>query len=155
MASFWTTRGIRRMMAVTFQGETAPTTFYVALVKASTAPTRATTTLGGLSEIAVGSGYVSGGISVERSALGFDTLTEDNVGFMVDLKLVDVGWTATGGAIPASGAGASYAVLTDDNGTVANREVWFVWDLQGARSVSVGQAITLRDLTVRGLAPSS
>ncbi|MCO5181085.1 MAG: hypothetical protein M9896_13680 [Candidatus Promineofilum sp.] len=43
-------------------------------------------------------------------------------------------------------------MLTDDNLTVANREVWFVWDLQGERSVSVGQALTLRDLTIRNRA---
>lgn len=154
MASFWTARGVRRMMEVAFQGTAAPSMFYVALVKATTAPTRATTTLSGLSEIAAGNGYTSGGVSVARSAVGFDTLTEDTVNFLVDLELLDVAWTATGGSIPASGDGARYAVLTNDNGTVANREVWFVWDLQGARSVSVGQAITLRDLTLRGSAVS-
>ena len=54
----------------------------------------------------------------------------------------------------ASGGGARYAVLLDDTATVANREVWFVWDLQGERNVSVGQALTLRDLTMRGTAVS-
>lgn len=150
MTSFWTTRGIRRMLEITFQGTTAPTVFYLALVKDTPAPTRATTTLSQLGEITAGSGYTSGGTAVARDGNDFDTLTEDTGNYINDLELADFAWTATGGAIPVSGDGARYAVLLDDNGTVANREVWFVWDLQGERAVSVGQAITLRDLTLRG-----
>ncbi len=152
MASFWTTRGMRRAMAGVFQGESLPSSFYVALVKASSSPTRATTVMSGLAEIAAGSGYTSGGIEIARDSVDFDTLTEDTVNFLVDLELADVSWTATGGSIPTSGDGARYAVLTNNNATVANREVWFVWDLGGNRSVTVGQAITLRDLTMRGTA---
>ena len=152
MASFWTTRGIRRVLEGVFQGEALPDSFYVALVKATTAPTRATTVMSGLSEIATGSGYLSGGLEIQRDSVDFDTLIEDTDDFFADLQLADVSWTATGGSVPASGNGARYAVLTDDNATVANREVWFVWDLQGERSVSVGQALTLRDLTMRGTA---
>ncbi len=152
MASFWTTRGVRRVLEIVFQGDTPPGSFYVALVKASPTPTRATTVMSGLSEIATGSGYASGGLEIERDSVDFDVLTENAGSNLVDLELADVSWTATGGAIPASGNGARYAVLTDDNATVANREVWFVWDLQGDRAVSVGQALTLRDLTMRGTA---
>lgn len=152
MASFWTTRGIRRALEVVFQGETPPTSFYVALVKASPAPTRATTVMSSLAEITAGSGYSSGGLEITRDSVDFDTLTEDSGNSLVDLELADVSWTATGGSIPASGGGARYAVLLDDTATVANREVWFVWDLQGERNVSVGQALTLRDLTMRGTA---
>lgn len=152
MASFWTTRGIRRALAGVFQDETLPANFYVALVKATPGPSRATTVMSGLAEIAAGSGYASGGIALERDSVDFDTLTEDAGDSQVDLELADVSWTATGGSIPASGSGARYAVLIDDNATVSNREVWFVWDLQGERSVSAGQAITLRDLTIRGTA---
>lgn len=149
MTSFWTTRGLRRMNEIVFQGATPPATFYLAAVKATPAPSRATVTFSQLGEIAAGSGYVSGGIAVARDANAFDVLTEDAVGFLVDLELADLAWTATGGPIPASGSGARYVVLLDNNGTVANREVWFVWDLQGDRAVSVGQAITMRDLTLR------
>lgn len=150
MASFWTTRGIRRQLAIVFQGASPPASFYVALVKSSATPTRATKTMASLAEIAAGSGYTSGGIEVSRDSVDFDTMTENDTTFLVDLELADVAWTATGGSIPASGDGARYAVLTDDNATVANREIWFVWDLGGNRSVTVGQAITLRDMTMRG-----
>lgn len=149
MASFWTVRGMRRALAITFQDETPPTNFYVALVKASPSPSRTTTVMSGLGEITAGNGYVSGGVQIDRDTVEFDTLTEDGGNFRVDLELADVAWTATGGSIPSSGDGARWAVLTNDNATVANREVWFVWDLQGVRQVSVGQALTLRDLTMR------
>lgn len=148
MASFWTLRGLRRMVACYWQGETPPTNFYLAYVKATPAPTRATTTMSQLAEIAAGNGYSSGGIQLSRDSTDFDVLTEDNENFLVEQQLKDLSSTATGGSIPASGDGARYAVLTDDDETVANREVLFVFDLDGVRSVSAGQAITLRDLTM-------
>jgi hypothetical protein len=36
-------------------------------------------------------------------------------------------------------------VLTDDNATVANREIIAYWDLTSPRSVSDGQTLTLQD----------
>jgi len=62
----------------------------------------------------------------------------------------DVVWTATGGPIPASGNGARYAILTDDNGTQSAREVYAFWDLTSDRSVSDTQSLTLADLELRG-----
>ncbi|MCO5181086.1 MAG: hypothetical protein M9896_13685 [Candidatus Promineofilum sp.] len=55
----------------------------MALVKATTAPTRATTVMSGLSEI-TGSGYSSGGLEIERDSVDFDTLIEDTDDFFVD-----------------------------------------------------------------------
>lgn len=152
MSSYWTVRGLRRVNEIVFQGTTPPATFYLAAVKETPAPSRATVTLSQLGEIAAGSGYVSGGIAVARDANAFDALLEDVTSFLVEVELADFGWIATGGAIPVSGSGARYVVLLDDNVTVANREVWFVWDLQGERAVSVGQALTVRDLTIRSTA---
>jgi hypothetical protein len=54
-------------------------------------------------------------------------------------------WTASTGPLPASGGGARYAVLTDDNGTVSSREVLAYFDLVSDRVVSDGQTITLQD----------
>lgn len=152
MTSYWTTRGLRRMNECIFRGVSPPATFYLAAVKATPAPSRATAAFSELGEISAGSGYVSGGVAVARDANVFDTLLEDNTNFLVELALMDIGWMATGGSIPLSGAGARYVVLLDNNLTIANREVWFVWDLQGERAVSVGQALTMRDLTIQSRA---
>lgn len=65
------------------------------------------------------------------------------------MQIKDVAWTAAGGPIPSGGSGASYAVLLDDNGTIANREVLAYWSLTSARSVSTGQTLTLQDLELR------
>jgi len=40
-------------------------------------------------------------------------------------------------------------VLTDDNATPADRIIIAWWDLESARSVSDGQALTLQNLEVR------
>jgi hypothetical protein len=65
------------------------------------------------------------------------------------LLIRDIVWTASGGPIPASGNGARYAVLTDDNGTVANREVWGYWDLNTTHTISDTQTLSLIDLEMR------
>jgi hypothetical protein len=65
------------------------------------------------------------------------------------VQIKDLIWTATGGSLPTSGNGARWAVLTDANATVGNREVWKYWDLVSDRSVSVGQTLTLQNLEAR------
>jgi len=142
----WTNRGKRNALGVLFNGETLPTNFYMALATSATAPTQDTNTFGQLTEIAAGNGYTTGGYSLTKNTTDFPGLNEDDTG---DLGEIDVGpaagivWTASGGSIPDSGDGARYAVLIDDDGTVANREVWFYWDLTSDRSVSSGQTLTL------------
>lgn len=155
MSTFWTNRGMRRVQAIVFQGETAPTNFYIALIKAADAPTIDTVTFSEVDEIAAGNGYVAGGIELDRNATDFDTLTTDTGTDTVTTQLRDIVWTASGGAIPASGDGARYAILTDDDATQADREIWFVWDLQGTRIVSTGQALTLADLGIASAATAS
>ena len=127
----------------------APTTFYIALVLASSVPDADTNLMSDLNEIAAGNGYTSGGIAVERSAVGWDTLSEDDANDRGSIQAKDIVWTASGGSIPSSGLGARYAVLTDDNGTVSLREVYAFWDLSTARSVSDGQPLTLQDAELR------
>ena len=144
-----TNRGVANMEEVVFQGATPPTNFYAALVTSATAPTVDTNTLGELTEIAAGNGYTAGGIQLSRNAVDF-AVTEDDGNDRADTVIKDLVWTATGGALPASGSGASYLVLTDDNGTLGSREVWAYWDLSGPISVSSGQSLTVQDATMRG-----
>lgn len=144
----WTNKGKYRLLELLRNGGT-PTNFYVALVTSATAPSADLNTLGELTEIAAGNGYSSGGYQITPGATDFDVLTEDDANDRALIQLKDIVWTASGGPIPASGNGARYAVLTDDNATVGSREVYFYWDLVSDRTVSDGQSLTLQDCETR------
>lgn len=123
MAVFgWTNRGAYRALGILFRGETPPTHFYAALV--TTTPTDATNTMADLTEMGAGNGYTSGGYQLSRNSTDFDTLTEDDANHKAYVQIKDMPFTASGGAIPASGSVPAYLVITDDNATVSAREVW-------------------------------
>ncbi|MHC4708153.1 MAG: hypothetical protein ACYS8I_13825 [Planctomycetota bacterium] len=149
----WTNRGKFNALNQIFRNTGAPTNYFVALVTSATAPDNDTNTLGDLTQIATGNGYTDGGFSLTRNATDFDVLTEVDAGSpdlddYAFIQIKDVAWTASGGNIPSSGDGARYAVLTDDNGTVASREVFQWWDLSSDRTVSDSQVLTLQDLQI-------
>ena len=149
MASGITNRGKYKLLDWTFRGTALPTNFYVALVTSAATPTVDTNTLSELTEIATGNGYTAGGISLTKNSTDFDTLTEDDASDLGKVQIKDLAWTASGGALPASGNGARYAVLTDDNATQGSRLVLAWWDLVSDRSVSSGQPLTLQDCELR------
>lgn len=145
MAGF-TNKGKYHLLNIVFVNATEKTNYYVALVTSATAPTADTNTLGQMTEIAAGNGYTTGGYQLTPGATDFDTIAEDDGNDKGLVKIKDVVWTASGGSIPSSGGGARYAILTDDNGTVANREVYAYWNLTADRSVGIGGVFTLQDL---------
>jgi len=145
----WTNVGKMSILEAYFRNAGAPTNFYVALVTSAVVPTQDTNTLGQLTEIAAGNGYTTGGYSLTKNATDFDVLTEDDTNDRGLIQVKDVVWAASGGSIPASGNGARYAVLTDDNVTVGSREVYAYWDLTSDRTVSSGQTLTLQDCELR------
>jgi len=154
MAGF-TNRGKLRLLEWGFRrshdGGALPTNLYVALVTSATAPDADTNTFSQLTEIADGNGYTTGGYQLTPNSTDFDTLTEDDSNDRAITQIKDVVWTASGGNIPGSGDGARYAVLLDDNGTIADREVLAYWDLESSVSVGDGSPLTLEDVTLRGL----
>ena len=145
----WTNKGKYRALGGVFRGDTIPTNFYVALVTSAIAPDADTNTLSDLTEIAAGNGYTAGGYSLTPGSTDFDVHTEDDANDRGRVQIKDVVWTAAGGAIPASGDGARYAVLLDDNATPADREVLAYWDLAADRSISDGQTLTLQNCEIR------
>ena len=148
----WTNRGKNNILDAYFRGATIATNFYIALLTNDTPPTADTETLGGASEIAAGNGYTAGGGTdgqLDRNSTDFDVLTEDDTNDRALIQIKDVSWTASGGNIPASGNGARWAALLDDNVTVASRELEQYWDLISDRTISSGQSITLQDLEMR------
>lgn len=145
----WTNKGKFRALEDAYRNGTRPTNRYVALVTSAAAPGPDTNTLGDLTQIATGNGYSDGGISLTPGATDYDVLTEDDGNDRGLIQIKDLVWTASGGPIPASGGGARYAVHTDDNGTVASREVEHYWDLTSDRTVSDTQTLTLQDCEIR------
>jgi len=145
----WTNKGKMSILEAYFRNTGAPTNFYIALLTSATAPTQDSNLMSDHTEIAAGYGYTSGGYQLAKNATDFDVLNEDDANDRGDIQVKDVVWSASGGPIPASGNGARYAVLTDDNGTVADREIYAYWDLSSDRSVSDGQDLTLQNLELR------
>lgn len=149
MASGITNRGKYKLLEWSLRNATRPTNFYVALCTSATSPTVDTNTLSELTEIAAGNGYTAGGTSLTPGATDFDTLTEDDSGDLGKIQIKDLTWTASGGALPASGNGARWAVLTDDNATQGSRIIVAWFDLVSDRSVSSGQPLTLQVCELR------
>jgi len=151
----YTNRGKRRLFEGYYQNLAFPTAnFFIALVTSATAPNPDINTFSELTEIGAGNGYTSGGGTegtVNRNATDFENLTENDTSDRVEIQIIDIVWTASGGPIPASGNPARWAVMLDDNGTVGSREVLAWWDLTEDRQVSSGQSLTLQDLELRGL----
>lgn len=148
MASGWTNKGRYRLLGL-LAGGTLPTNFYVALVTSATSPTVDINTLSELTEIATGNGYTAGGIQLSKNSTDFSNLTEDDTNDLASVDIKDLVWTASGGNLPASGSGARWAVLTDDNATLGSREVWAWSDLGSDRTVSDTQALTVSDWLLR------
>jgi hypothetical protein len=149
MASGMTNKGKFQLLSYGYRNGTRPTNYYVRLVTSATAPDADTNTASQLTQIAAGNGYTAGGIALTPGATDFDVLTEDDANDRALVQVKDVVWTASGGPIPSSGSGASYAVLTDDNATDGSREIHTYWDLTSARTVSDTQTLTLQDLEIR------
>lgn len=147
-SSGWTTRGLSRLLGYVFQGDAHPDNFYLPMVTAANVPSHSTNTLGQLTEIEDDNGYTGGGYALIPNATDFPTLTENDADDLALVTMKPIAWTATGGSIPSSGSGASYAALTDDNATPGTRDVLHFWSLINARTIAVGQAITLPGLTL-------
>ncbi|MBW2559386.1 MAG: hypothetical protein JRE40_00880 [Deltaproteobacteria bacterium] len=118
------------------------TSFKAMLCTNANAPDVDDNTVADLTEVANGNGYTTGGITIEKSAVGWDALAEDDSGDKATCKMKDAAWTASGGSIVAR-----YMILTDDNATVASRNVYAWWELADGADVTVtdGQTLTVQD----------
>ena len=145
-----TNKGIAHLLHATFRRTALPTNYYLALVTNDMVPTEDTNTLGELTEIVAGTGYIAGGKMLTPGPTYFGDVNEDDTGNLASVQILDVAWTGTGGPIPGSGNGASYAVLTDDNVTVWLREVYAFWPVGTNVSVVDGQTMTFQNLNLRG-----
>lgn len=147
MPSGWTNKGKARVLEIALANGSEPTAMYLALVTSATTPTVDTNTKSELTELANGSGYVTGGIILTRNATNFPTV-EDDAADRGSIDIPDQAWTASGGPIPASGGQARWAILTDDNATQGSREVWYWFDLGSDRTVSDSQVLTISNMLI-------
>lgn len=101
-----------------------------------------TQVLSDLNQIAIGNGYPSGGLEITLDSTGVPTFSLTSTApFRFYFRIQNTDFVADGGTLPASGLGARYAVLLDDNVVPADRVVIGYYDLVAARSVSDTQKI--------------
>lgn len=137
-----TNRGCARYLQA-FNNTTAwPATFSYRLYTSAVAPGPDTNVVADLTEIAPGNGYTTGGRTVNRDGTDMP-VTEDDTNDRAQIDITDQSWTASGGPLPSSGAGARYAGL--DAGT----DMIHHWDLGSDRSVSDTQTLTIQDSLIR------
>lgn len=136
-------------------------TFHVALVTDTRIPGPDTNKLSDLEEIVSGNGYDAGGMVVSGDANGFPEILEDDDNNKAIAKIKDFSLKANGGSIPASGDGASYAVLTSDGSSVGDRWVYLWFELEDdsgvlqEAKVSNGQEIKVNGMRADLLGDSS
>lgn len=143
-----TNRGKKVIMGTYFQADATdtPVQFKLLLVTSAVAPGPDQSVLSGLTEVASGNGYTTGGEVITRNSTGFDVITQVDASDHALIQIKDVVWTASGGAIPASGDPPRYACLMDDDAT-PNLVAFF--DLVSDRTVSDTQTLTLQDCEIR------
>ena len=146
------TKGKYKILGWAMRQETAETKLYLALCTDTDTPGADTNTLSQLEEIGAGNGYTSGGNSISMNSTDFDVWTEDDSDDDGEVQIKDTSWTASGGDIPASGDGISYLVLTDDNATVASREVYDYCDVEDSstpRTITSGGTTTFQNSSIK------
>lgn len=143
MASFATNKG-KAFFAAYVRGVALPTNLYLALLADSALADPDINVMGDVTEIPAGNGYTAGGLLLTPNATDFDSLIENDAADRAELQLKDCVFTAAGGPLPSAGY-AYHCALTDDNATVALREIYFIGSLQVGRQVTAGESITLQN----------
>ena len=150
MASGFTNRGKFTCIRHLFdRGVALPTNFNFILVTDAKTPNADDNDLTGYTEIVNGNGYTTNGIARAANATNFPSAAEDDTNDWGQVLILDLVWTASGGNLPASGTGARWCLMLDDNATPATREIYAWIDLGANRIVSDGQSLTLDDPILR------
>lgn len=139
-----TNQGMFRIYDAYFRNQNVPTSFFTALITNGIPPTPDTQAFSSVTEIAIGNGYnTAGGSSLSRNSTDFDDLQDNDPNTRGEVRLKNIVFTASGGTLPVSGAGARWMTLLDNNATFSSRDVLVYWDLGADRSVTTGNPITV------------
>lgn len=143
-----TNRGKKVILNTYFAADATdePVAFKMLLVTSAVAPDADQSILSGLTEVANGNGYTTGGETVARNGTDFDVITQVDASDHALIQIIDIVWTASSGPIPTSGGAPRYACLMDDAAT-PNLIAFF--DLVSDRTVSDTQTLTLQDCEIR------
>lgn len=137
MAGF-TNKGKAKILRAFFQSESKPSYVYIYLVTAADVPTSATNTLSELTEIT----ETGKQVQLSFGTTDFDTSTADSEDDTLNRGIMQIKDINVTGAITA----AAYVVLTDDNVTEADREVWAFWFLGSTRSITATETLKISNL---------
>ena len=150
MASSFTNRGKYTMIRHLFdRGVALPTNFNFILTDDSKTPNVDDNDLTGYTEVPNGNGYTTNGLAKAANATNFPSVTEDDTSDFAEITIADLAWTASGGNLPASGNGARWCLMLDDNATPASREIYAFIDLGSNRIVSDTQSLTITGTKLR------
>lgn len=141
MASFFTNKGLGKLLTNTFDAGTVPTNFYAYCVTSSSTPTVDDDTW---SEHLANESTNYDGEQTLAGGTGFGTISVDDANNRADLTVNNIVFTATADSLVAR-----WVIITDDNGTEANREIYAVLDLGSERTVGNGQTLTVSGTTLR------
>jgi hypothetical protein len=141
MASYFTNRGKHKMLKHAFYAETVPTYYYVYLVTASASPTVDTNTW---SELLANNSSNYSAKQLTTGDTNFDVGSQDGGSDDASVGIDNFAITASGGDCVAR-----WAILTDDNGTEASREVYAVLDLGSERTVGNGQDLNINSTALK------
>ncbi len=137
MAGF-TNKGKAKILRAFFQSESKPSYVYIYLVTGDDVPTSATNTLSDLTEIT----ETGKEVQLQLNTTDFDTSTADTEDDTSNRGVMQIKDIEVAGAI----TGAAYVVLTDNNVTEDDREVWAYWFLGSVRSVDSGETLKISNL---------
>lgn len=142
MANTWTDYGIERMLKIALHtAESQPTAAKVILLSSIPAAPVDVILATGVTEVANGNGYSTGGLSVSLNST--DLAHSDDTGNnRQDITLADQQWTASGGSIAAAGA----ALVFTEGGT---DYVWAIFDFGGTVTATDGGTFTLTNCELR------
>lgn len=145
MANTWTDYGIRQVMLNAFISDhVAPTSMDVRLLSAIPASPEEIEDFTGVTEVANGNGYTTGGIALDITAAGGSdwTVSEPGTDGVQVNALANKQWTASGGSLAAAGA----AIVVDQAGT---DKVWAIFDFGGTVTVTDGGTLTMTGCELR------
>lgn len=121
-----------------------PTNLYLALVSNEIVHPQINT-LSELDEVIEGTGYISGGIQLNRNSTDFDVLVEDDVNNRSYVQLQDIILNAIDGSIN----GIRFGVFTDDNVVVGDRKIYCYFYLGEVIDVEENSTFVIQDIEIR------
>lgn len=135
MASGFTNRGKYRTLQMVFNNGTEPATVYCYLITISGTPTADTNTW---SDLSTNNAANYTPIQLTLNSTDFPNIAEVDASDWATVGIKDIVFTASGGS-----CSAAWCIITDDNGTEANRDVLMYLDLGGTQTFSSGQTLTV------------